>query len=673
MKRVTAVAMFGLVLALAAGPAPAQDRGRRWTEKAVSVESAHPYPNASSEAVEVRQPGAAEIRLHFAKMEVEESFDFLEILDAQGKVVQRLTGAKENFWTAPVAGDTVRIRVVADQSLSLYGFRIDRLSWRGPEIVVSPVHSLSFELPGGPSLKSGRSAPLTVLGLDRDGRPIELEGHPIYFNIRGPVEVLAVELPHRYKIVAAPDLRVAAEARITAYSGRSSDIRGEFTLKILPARPLASLLVQCRARAVALGKSAEFTVVGKPRDGRGGPENLSLSEVEVELAGPGKIVPVPGGPTARYRYEAPPRARPGEEAVIRVFLAGERSVAGTLTLPIVRTVAALEIRCPVREVAAGETVEIRVYSVPGDRQARPAILPARLVRVTLEGPGRLVPVDPRGDARYRYLAPPVAPPGRVALIQAVLVSDPHAAGRLSLPLVRPFDALDIRTRSARIRLGTTADLDILPRPRPGSRRRPILPAGQLQVKLEGPGRLVPRAGTETGYRYEAPLAPWGAPQAVVSAWLKDDPEVRGTITLSLVRPLYPRPAVVPEVRGLIRFAEYATRESAADPWKSRRIPPEGDLFRNRLQNHRWVFKVDRPRVLQVEVDVFPADDPRKVVRYRESDPSLTVGPQGPVVMGQFKEQFREGRGEYRVVFYVWTGPSTVEKQTIRVLRARKNP
>jgi hypothetical protein len=198
---------------------------------------------------------------------------------------------------------------------------------------------------------------------------------------------------------------------------------------------------------------------------------------------------------------------------------------------------------------------------------------------------------------------------------------------------------------------------------------PIQAVGRIGTELEGPGRLVPVRGKPFHFRYEAPLIPWTGNRARVTVFIERDPDSRASLDLPLVRPVFARPRVVPEVPGLLEIQGYWTRQDFTGDWNLKDVPEPGGLFRSKQQNHRWRFRVRRARVLQVEVDVYPADAPGEVVHHLDSEKALDVKLTDEGLECEFREQFREGRGEYRVVIYVWTSKTTVERRTLRVLRA----
>jgi hypothetical protein len=198
-------------------------------------------------------------------------------------------------------------------------------------------------------------------------------------------------------------------------------------------------------------------------------------------------------------------------------------------------------------------------------------------------------------------------------------------------------------------------------------------AEDLVVKLAGPGELTSgRHGRGDSWRLTAPESVRRAKSAVVTAYLRDEPEIAGKLVVHYERKVLPRPAAVRDADDLIRITGWSTRRDWQDPWNKHKLPERGEDFVARAQNHRFEFRVNRRHAPQIEVEVYDADDPAGAERYTEDQDSLKVTEDGSAVEGVFRDQLREGKGEYVVAFWVWTDPRTVERQTFRVLRERRN-
>jgi thermitase len=101
-----------------------------WASVPVNVSSAHPYKEKSSETYEVSVPGAKEISLYFQRFATEKEYDAVELQDAKGKVIAKLSGNKDDSFSPVIPGDYVKIIFKSDDSVNGYGFDITKAAWR---------------------------------------------------------------------------------------------------------------------------------------------------------------------------------------------------------------------------------------------------------------------------------------------------------------------------------------------------------------------------------------------------------------------------------------------------------------------------------------------------------------------------------------------------------------
>ncbi len=101
-----------------------------WSYVAYPVASPHPYANDFDGYATIEHPGAAEIKLHFDRFELEQGYDFVELEDGHGTKAQQYTGHLGAFETDPVGGDTVTLRLITDYSVTDYGIDLAGYSWR---------------------------------------------------------------------------------------------------------------------------------------------------------------------------------------------------------------------------------------------------------------------------------------------------------------------------------------------------------------------------------------------------------------------------------------------------------------------------------------------------------------------------------------------------------------
>ena len=101
------------------------------------AQSDHPYANSTDKTWLIVNPDtdAVSSKVHFSKMEIENSYDaytsidYLYILDASDTVIQRLTGKAYDFWSDYVPGRVVKIRLVSNNDGdNWWGFRADKIA-----------------------------------------------------------------------------------------------------------------------------------------------------------------------------------------------------------------------------------------------------------------------------------------------------------------------------------------------------------------------------------------------------------------------------------------------------------------------------------------------------------------------------------------------------------------
>jgi hypothetical protein len=91
----------------------------------VLAESPHPYPNDYDQTWTISQAGAGQIRVHFTQLDVESNWDYVYIYDANNNLITTYTGSYRDLWTDWVTGDTIKVRLISDYSITGYGFTID--------------------------------------------------------------------------------------------------------------------------------------------------------------------------------------------------------------------------------------------------------------------------------------------------------------------------------------------------------------------------------------------------------------------------------------------------------------------------------------------------------------------------------------------------------------------
>ena len=119
------------LLANISGPGPVIPPESSWSAPiANSIQSDHPYlPNANI-SVTLEHPGAAFIRVHFTRLDLESGYDFLKLIAANGEVAESMTGTRTAaFWSNEVQGSKMTLQLTSDDSVNNWGFAIDSYEW----------------------------------------------------------------------------------------------------------------------------------------------------------------------------------------------------------------------------------------------------------------------------------------------------------------------------------------------------------------------------------------------------------------------------------------------------------------------------------------------------------------------------------------------------------------
>ncbi len=96
-----------------------------WSDFDAAAESVHPYENSKEYVFTVKSEGAKYVRVHFEKVDVENGYDKVTIEQADGQVIETLTGQLADYTSDYVEGDTLVVRLRADSSVAAWGFKVD--------------------------------------------------------------------------------------------------------------------------------------------------------------------------------------------------------------------------------------------------------------------------------------------------------------------------------------------------------------------------------------------------------------------------------------------------------------------------------------------------------------------------------------------------------------------
>jgi subtilisin family serine protease len=100
-----------------------------WIAMGTEVRSEHPYADNAAQSFEVSVPGARYIRVHFSRLQVEEGYDFVKLVDSTGAEVETLTGDMEDYTSVYGDGEKLYIQLESDGSINAWGFYIDRIEY----------------------------------------------------------------------------------------------------------------------------------------------------------------------------------------------------------------------------------------------------------------------------------------------------------------------------------------------------------------------------------------------------------------------------------------------------------------------------------------------------------------------------------------------------------------
>ena len=103
---------------------------KKWKFDKVTIESEHPYKNdAKLDPIKLTHAGAKMIRVHFQKVATEKSFDIITIKDANGDLVDEVSGVLSGYSTNYFEGDTLYVGFNSDGVGVNFGFAIDKIEY----------------------------------------------------------------------------------------------------------------------------------------------------------------------------------------------------------------------------------------------------------------------------------------------------------------------------------------------------------------------------------------------------------------------------------------------------------------------------------------------------------------------------------------------------------------
>ncbi len=108
-------------------PEPSEDAWQDY-ELGQVIESAHPYTNSFKQEWSVEGPANAKyMRLVLEKVDLEDGYDFLKIVDANGAEMDSISGKSENASTFYVEGNKMTLKFSTDSSEVRWGFKVAKV------------------------------------------------------------------------------------------------------------------------------------------------------------------------------------------------------------------------------------------------------------------------------------------------------------------------------------------------------------------------------------------------------------------------------------------------------------------------------------------------------------------------------------------------------------------
>ncbi len=154
----------------------------------------HPYYDGWDETWEISHTGeepCSRIRVHFSKIDMEQGFDFVQVLTPDGKVVNTYTGSyPDGIWSDWVPGNALRIRLTSDETWSwtnnYWGFAVNEYMIAGNE---RPLANVRVSLESGQSAFTDSEGEFLITDVDAD-KYYGLVAQKPCFEINPPVRYL---------------------------------------------------------------------------------------------------------------------------------------------------------------------------------------------------------------------------------------------------------------------------------------------------------------------------------------------------------------------------------------------------------------------------------------------------------------------------------------------------
>jgi hypothetical protein len=139
------------VLPVYAATTPVDAAVERGTVVTKTVQSAHNYANNFDYTWTITQSGATSIRVYFYRYQVETNYDYVYVMDKNGAVSNTYTSSTSKYyvWSSWLTGDSAKIRLKTDSSVTYYGFQITKYEYvAGAADTTAPTTSITSPTSG---------------------------------------------------------------------------------------------------------------------------------------------------------------------------------------------------------------------------------------------------------------------------------------------------------------------------------------------------------------------------------------------------------------------------------------------------------------------------------------------------------------------------------------------
>ncbi|MCB0368196.1 MAG: S8 family serine peptidase [Bdellovibrionales bacterium] len=111
-------------------PAPDMNDPANWQFMPYRLSSEHPYKASTKNTWEISVPNANEISVYFSKFKTEYRFDKVSLYDAEGTLVQEISGNEDESFSEVIKGNYVKVVFESDKSQEQYGFDVTKVAYR---------------------------------------------------------------------------------------------------------------------------------------------------------------------------------------------------------------------------------------------------------------------------------------------------------------------------------------------------------------------------------------------------------------------------------------------------------------------------------------------------------------------------------------------------------------